>query len=1210
MKVCLSGLLKFCASIFLLTIFFLDLKGQEVEQAPNILPPSPTAAELGKYGFVPVGMATGTAQVGVPLYTFKTRNIEIPISLSYQSNGSIVDQNASWVGLNWSLEAGGVVTRIVRDDPDEDNLLINDYKPFPENFDANSLEAFEYLKKADEERFDTEPDIFAFNFLGYTGKFVLDREGRPVTMPYQNLVIERLWNTETYTLGSFIITTPDGVRYTFGAVETSKTYQAGCAKNYEFPVETAWYLTKIEHPTGDVVFFYYQTAQYFYYAGVSQFVTTTRYIKACSDGEPGLDDMIEDSCPSRILSSVVSLERIESEAYGTVEFTAPRNRSDLPDFKLESIIVKDRVGQVLREFSLAYTFSSSSQQYDNEHTIQDELKHRMFLTSLTEQSAANKKTHSFEYNDIDGLPPRLSYAQDHWGYFNGKDNNDFVPRDGRKKPSGQPLFGNYGGDRSPDGEYAKKGMLAKVTYPTGGYTKFFYEANTYVGSKTIYNNKFFDLDKTIPALDPDDEEVPSKVGTISEELEVDVAQEISFTLSAEKDGEIDTHHDKARITIDDLTTGFRKVLLEANANGFIKDEVILTASHRYRFTLDVSGYGVHGFFGFEYKTDPQQVSENMETGGVRIAKIFNHDYVTGNDEVTNYFYAKHDQLTQSSGKIGSPPQYYSANMHYVSCGGDILCDFSQYATSTLHSSSVNAMFQPASHNIYYQFVTTSRGSDFTNGAEEHEFIINFDLYGQLVWGVNDIKGAPLTNFGWDNGLETYSRFYKKNGNELVLIKQIFSDYDEDAAHYREIPGLVVRKSYDPICWQESVVQCDETYNDRFIVVNKCFSGHTHTWKLGANGYTCKASGADNRSINVGTHPCYGSTGPKTIAIPGTLEYLDAVKYVNISRWFYLKKKIETTYDDQGSLETVIEYNYDNPTHAQLTHETVSRSDGKQQVTIMKYPDDYGNVANMQVLRDKHIVGVPIKTESIVDDNKVAGNVMLYNDNGQPLEVYSYEPQAPIGNPAHNQDELIPAAHYLKLSYKYDDISGNVKEITPSNSPIKSYLWGYDNTLPIAEIIKASVENVATDFNVFHTSFESDETQISTDSRTGRKSHAGVYVVKSPKINGDYKLTYWEKLPGGNWIPKEISLTITNPNHNDIIIGAQTSVVDEVRLYPVGAMMTTYTHDPLVGVTSVTDPNNLTTYYHYDPLGRLDRVKDSDGNLVKHYKYHYYNESEE
>jgi len=52
------------------------------------------------------------------------------------------------------------------------------------------------------------------------------------------------------------------------------------------------------------------------------------------------------------------------------------------------------------------------------------------------------------------------------------------------------------------------------------------------------------------------------------------------------------------------------------------------------------------------------------------------------------------------------------------------------------------------------------------------------------------------------------------------------------------------------------------------------------------------------------------------------------------------------------------------------------------------------------------------------------------------------------------------------------------------------------------------------------------------------------------------------------------------------------------------MMTTLTHDPVFGVTSVTDPNNFTTYYEYDVFGRLATVKDDQRRVLKTYKYNY------
>lgn len=59
------------------------------------------------------------------------------------------------------------------------------------------------------------------------------------------------------------------------------------------------------------------------------------------------------------------------------------------------------------------------------------------------------------------------------------------------------------------------------------------------------------------------------------------------------------------------------------------------------------------------------------------------------------------------------------------------------------------------------------------------------------------------------------------------------------------------------------------------------------------------------------------------------------------------------------------------------------------------------------------------------------------------------------------------------------------------------------------------------------------------------------------------------------------------------------------LYP-NAMITTYTYDPLIGVTSTTDERGRTIYYEYDQYNRLIMVKDHDGNIVSENKYNYKN----
>ena len=53
-----------------------------------------------------------------------------------------------------------------------------------------------------------------------------------------------------------------------------------------------------------------------------------------------------------------------------------------------------------------------------------------------------------------------------------------------------------------------------------------------------------------------------------------------------------------------------------------------------------------------------------------------------------------------------------------------------------------------------------------------------------------------------------------------------------------------------------------------------------------------------------------------------------------------------------------------------------------------------------------------------------------------------------------------------------------------------------------------------------------------------------------------------------------------------------------------ALVTTYTHKPLVGVASVTDANGTTTTYTYNGKGELVRAADDDGRTVTEYGKHY------
>jgi YD repeat-containing protein len=69
------------------------------------------------------------------------------------------------------------------------------------------------------------------------------------------------------------------------------------------------------------------------------------------------------------------------------------------------------------------------------------------------------------------------------------------------------------------------------------------------------------------------------------------------------------------------------------------------------------------------------------------------------------------------------------------------------------------------------------------------------------------------------------------------------------------------------------------------------------------------------------------------------------------------------------------------------------------------------------------------------------------------------------------------------------------------------------------------------------------------------------------------------------------------------LGGNGVLLDDIRLAPRDARVSTYTHRPHVGVTSTIDDNNRTSYFEYDDFGRLRATYDEDGNLLQAHDYH-------
>src|SRR5690606_30240056 len=138
----------------------------------------------------------------------------------------------------------------------------------------------------------------------------------------------------------------------------------------------------------------------------------------------------------------------------------------------------------------------------------------------------------------------------------------------------------------------------------------------------------------------------------------------------------------------------------------------------------------------------------------------------------------------------------------------------------------------------------------------------------------------------------------------------------------------------------------------------------------------------------------------------------------VSEAFYMNESIERLVDPQGTVVTTTTYEQ-NPVNLAVSKTTTADSKGGQTEVVTKYPVDYGNVENIDVLKAGNIISVPVKTETSYNDKLVNGVVIKYTDFGQPQTVYRYENNVLVNTPAHDGNEIVPPYYALRSQFSYD-----------------------------------------------------------------------------------------------------------------------------------------------------------------------------------------------
>ncbi|MEM7037481.1 MAG: DUF6443 domain-containing protein, partial [Bacteroidota bacterium] len=306
----------------------------------------------------------------------------------------------------------------------------------------------------------------------------------------------------------------------------------------------------------------------------------------------------------------------------------------------------------------------------------------------------------------------------------------------------------------------------------------------------------------------------------------------------------------------------------------------------------------------------------------------------------------------------------------------------------------------------------------------------------------------------------------------------------------------------------------------------------------------------------------------------------------------------------------------------------------------------------------------------------------------PEKLLFLETDQPLSNfqPASVNQNLQYDSHYtFRETVEKVNGYGQVMQILQRDGIRAAYKWGYNQTLPIAQILNGETAdanneasastayvgfetgletngNVDEDFWIFQPS--NDHTLTSHTGRYGRQIAPGTQVfgptreILPGEQNARYTFSAWVNTPsnfaggslvihskdasgnGGIWPPNNlynsyVSIPIPatngqwqrieatldlgklrqqanlNPGQNLRIRAyvrnsdpGNKLTVDDLRLQAEDARMTTYTYDPFAGQTSASDVNDIATFFRYDPLLRLDLVRDRDGNIVRKVRYDY------
>ncbi len=1147
----------------LFCVQFLLAQNPEIKtDLPTIIPPSPSVSALMKFEEVPVSNYTGVPNISIPLFTTPTLSKDIAISLSLNYHSGVgANDVAGDAGLGWSLFAGGTVSRTVRSLPDEQlemdsqglgkvglyHTIINNHKNYyyqyyqPDNgaasmfANAQPYEANRYLWETIEHgKFDTEHDLWQFNFMNKSGRFYIEKDLATNTLKIVPLDDYRVKIVNHYTtVGNnpyvptgFTIYDESGYEYRFEIFENTRNKQAvsnvfTIASNNDTSISvekefrSSFHLTKIYDNNNELlVEFFFSNATDDYKECTSNNTLTHNDYNAgiAINGVSGTEMMSKYNCfnefkPIRSMvgqSSVIDVKKIKTihvSNVAKIDISYIKGRQDNnislnnKAVRIDKITVRNWAEQFIKKYKLDYGYSTV-------------IKKRMVLNSVSElnenENIVNNK-HEFFYrqNDTTGY----NIGKDAWGYFN------LTPT-------------CYSADISfltePSPTFSTSDVLQKIKYPTGGCAIFNFEANTYsfIGDEVVtdfdknqdnYHQTYYNPP---PQTFNDSTSIYYEIPTAS--VDRYVRLEPSIILQDEAD---DTFILQKFNGSGWHTESYGLYCLSNNENCCYELTLLANTSYRIWRSFTNAGSAPDATIGIEYYEKNQDIKEYLYGGGNRIKQIgyFEQDVPQNyfqDAEVQNEFALTKQKLYdynwpgnsfKSSGSLAFlKPLYQYLNSSFIAAAcpeppyygnGGVPGGVVFFNTNTNFNNLNFLKTQGA--DIGYKYVSVSETG---NGSTHYEYKSPIDEPEEYLF-TNSPPFLPSKNIDYRRGLLM---------NEIIKDEQLRplkeTTFTYAIVNYEKKYGIRLEKTQGLNCFGP---------NSIFGTYNSYLTALTYPGPYGGFG-----SGNTFNTASLCGYP---------------VEYLQFYPLIQAYGWAKLASKTTKDYfynqsNTQRIVETKEEYDYHN-FNKMISESTVTNSLGE--VLTSKYFYHTGSTSTTrnrisEIERIETYRGSELLSTSQINyANNWAGNVSYL-----PQVITTSKGEASLEN---------------RVRFNlYDDYS-NPLEVQQENGTVVSYIWGYNKTQAVAKI-----ENLG---------YNSIPSNLITDIQNATDNQTEASVISA------------------------LNLLRSNPALN-------------------GAMVTTYTYKPLVGVSTITDPKGDKMTYMYDDFQRLEAVYDKAGNKLSENEYNY------